>query len=83
MTTPAGTHTCFPCFNVLCHADLAVLAQMIQGAPTNTATQNAVQNTLQNAPLGLQETPERLVIAASLVAVAVGGYLLRDKLQKK
>ena len=66
-------------------ADLAVLAQMIPGAAPSTtaATQNAVQNTLQNAPLGLQETPERLLIAASLVAVALGGYLLREKVQKK
>ena len=52
------------------------------GPSTTAAAQNSVQNTLQNAPLALQEAPERLLIAASLIALAVGGYLLRDKVQK-
>jgi hypothetical protein len=65
-----------------CHADLAVFGQMVPTGPT-AAAQNSVQNTLQNAPLALQEAPERLLIALSLIAVAVGGYLLRDKVQKK
>lgn len=57
---------------------------MMPGIPSSSAaTQNNVQNTLQNAPLGLQEAPQGLLIAAALVAVAVGGYLLRDKLQNK
>jgi len=64
--------------------DLAVLGQMVPTGPSTTAAaQNSVQNTLQNAPLALQEAPERLLIAASLIAVAVGGYLLRDKVQKR
>lgn len=66
-----------------CYADLAVLAQIIGAPGTTASTQNSVQNTLQNAPLSLQEGPEKLLIAASLVAVAVGGYLLREKAQKK
>lgn len=52
------------------------------GPSTTAAAQNSVQNTLQNAPLALQEAPERLLIVASLIAVAVVGYLLRDKVQK-
>ena len=53
---------------------------MMGGMPsTNAATQNNVQNTLQNAPLGLQESPEKLLIIAALLAVAVGGYLLQKK----
>ena len=66
-----------------CHADLAVLAQMVPPPSTAAAAQNSVQNTLQNAPLGLQESPIRLLIAVTLVAVAVGGYLLREKAQKE
>ena len=63
---------------------MAVLAQIVQGMPpSNAAAQNAAQNALQNAPLGVKETPEKLLIAASLIAVAVGGYLLREKFQKK
>ena len=70
-----------------CHADLAspaaFFAQMVPPPSTTAAAQNSVQNTLQNAPLSLQEAPERLLIAGTLIAVAIAGYLLRDKAQKK
>lgn len=57
---------------------------IIQTAPsTAAATHNAAQNLLSNTPEPLKEGPERLVIAVTLTAVAVGGYLLRERLQKK
>ena len=70
-----------------CHADLAshaaVFAQMVPPPSTTAAAQNSVQNTLQNAPLSLQEAPEKVLIAVSLIAVATIGYLLREKAQKE
>ncbi|BDA47020.1 hypothetical protein COCOBI_09-4750 [Coccomyxa sp. Obi] len=56
---------------------------MIQTAPTNAAAaQNTMQNLVAGTPETVKELPEKLIIAVSLTAVAVVGYLLRDKLQK-
>lgn len=66
------------------HAGFSVLADvMFQTAPTNAAaTQNAVQNMVAGTPETVKELPEKFLIAASLTAVAVVGYLLRDKLRQ-
>ena len=62
------------------HTGIAVLADVIIQTPTNTAAaQNTVQNLLTSVPEPVKEAPERLIIAASLIAVAVGGYLLRER----
>lgn len=56
---------------------------MIQTAPTNAAAaQSTVQNLVAGTPETVKELPEKLIIAVSLTAVAVVGYLLRNKLQK-
>lgn len=69
----------------MCPAGMATLADvMIQTAPTNSAAaQSTVQNLLMNAPGAGQDLPGRLIIAATLTAVAVGGYLLREKTRKQ
>lgn len=64
----------------LCNAGMAMLADVIIQTPTTTAAaQNTVQNLLTSVPDPVKEAPERLLIAATLVAVAVGGYLLRER----
>ena len=61
-----------------------MLADVIIQTPTTTAAaQNSVQNLLGGVPEPIQEAPERLVIAASLIAVAVVGYLLRERSRNK
>ncbi len=81
--TPTALH----CMTVsaLCPAGVATLADvMVQTAPTNSAAaQSTVQNLLMNPTGAGQELPGRLLIAATLTAVAVGGYLLREKARKQ
>ena len=64
---------------------VVVLADvMIQTAPTNSAAaQSTVQNLLMSAPGASQDLSGRLIIAATLTAVAVGSYLLREKTRKQ
>lgn len=65
-------------------AEFSVLADVIfQTAPSNAAaTQNTVQNMIAGTPEPVKELPEKFLIAATLTAVAVVGYLLSDKLRK-
>lgn len=51
-------------------------------APTTAAAQNTIQNSLANTPDFIKETPERLLIAASLVAVALVGYLVAQRVRE-
>jgi hypothetical protein len=51
-------------------------------APTTAAAQNSIQNSLANTPDFIKETPERALIAASLVAVALVGYLIAQKVRE-
>lgn len=59
------------------------LADIIVPPTTTAASTNQIQNALQNAPPAVKESPERLVFAAALVAAAVIGYLIADKLRNK
>lgn len=55
-----------------------MVAQIV--APTNAASQNAVQNANSfDFSSFLKEGPERLVIAATLTAAAAVGYWLSQK----
>ncbi len=66
-----------------CAGFSAIADVIFQTAPTNAAaTQNAVQNMVAGTPEAVKELPEKFIIAASLTAVALLGYLLRDKFRK-
>jgi hypothetical protein len=56
---------------------------IIDTAPTTVASQNAIQNALTNAPDFVKESPERILIAVSLIAAAVVGYFLSQKVAGK
>jgi hypothetical protein len=69
---------------MLLDTGMAMLADVIIQAPTNSAAaQNTVQNLLTSVPDPVKEAPERLIIAATLTAVAVGGYLLRERSRRQ
>ena len=64
-----------------CAGRLLSLADIPITAPTTTAAaQTSTVAPYLNAPDAVKESPERVLIAIALIAVAVGGYLLRDKL---
>lgn len=52
---------------------------VIAPAPVTATSQNIVQNSLMNAPDFVKESPERILIAISLVAAAVIGYYLSQR----
>eukprot|EP00884_Botryococcus_braunii_P013753 jgi/Botrbrau1/22379/Bobra.0002s0056.1 len=73
----------FPGLVVHAHAEPLLVQGLIDTAPTTVASQNAVQNALVNAPDFVKESPERVLIAVSLVAAAVIGYLLSQKVRQQ